>query len=82
MPRIGARETREPEGTEEPSTMMTRTTTAAVTGRSAAMRRLRRRSQAAGRPYCSTNGCTSFLEVDPVTGMATCPICGYTRRPH
>jgi hypothetical protein len=46
------------------------------------MRRLRRRSQAAGRPYCSTNGCTSFLEVDPITRIASCPICGYTRRIH
>jgi len=62
--------------------MMSRTTTASVTGRSAAMRRLRRRSQAAGRPYCSTNGCTSFLEVDVVTRIATCPICGYARRLH
>jgi hypothetical protein len=46
------------------------------------MRRLRRRSTAATRPYCRTNGCTSFLEVDPATGVATCPVCGYTRRPH
>jgi len=62
--------------------MMSRTTTAAVTGRSAAMRRLRRRSQSAGRPYCSTNGCTSFLVVDPATNVASCPICGYTRHVH
>ncbi|HYH92347.1 MAG TPA: hypothetical protein VD763_04230 [Candidatus Saccharimonadales bacterium] len=49
------------------------------------MRRLRRRASAATqahRPYCSTNGCTSFLEVDPSTGVATCPICGYVRRSH
>ena len=62
--------------------MMSRTTTASVAGRSVAMRRMRRRSYAAGRPYCSTNGCTSYLEVDPVTKIATCPICGYTRRTH
>jgi len=62
--------------------MMSRTTSASVTGRSAAMRRLRRRSAAAGRPYCNTNGCTSYLEVDPVTRIATCPICGYMRRVH
>ncbi|HEY7132960.1 MAG TPA: hypothetical protein VH440_11950 [Candidatus Limnocylindrales bacterium] len=43
---------------------------------------MRRRSQAAGRPYCSTNGCTSFLEIDPITQEATCPICGYHRRLH
>jgi hypothetical protein len=50
------------------------------------MRRMRRRTSAAGTaarpPYCSTNGCTSFLDVDPTTGTATCPICGYVRRPH
>jgi hypothetical protein len=46
------------------------------------MRRLRRRSTAAGRLYCSTNGCTSYLEVDPASRVATCPICGYTRRLH
>lgn len=56
-----------------------------MSGRATAMRRLRRRaSQAttAARPYCRTNGCTSFLEVDAVTGVAACPICGYTRRLH
>jgi hypothetical protein len=61
--------------------MMSRTTSASTAGRSAAMRRMRRRSQAAGRPYCSTNGCTSYLEIDQATGLATCPICGY-HRPH
>ena len=59
--------------------MMSRTTSASSAGRSASMRRMRRRSQAAGRPYCSTNGCTSYLEVDPATGCATCPICGFQR---
>ncbi len=62
--------------------MMTRTTSANVAGRSVAMRRLRRRSHSASRPYCSTNGCTSFLEVDPDTGIASCPICGFQRRLH
>jgi hypothetical protein len=62
--------------------MMSRTTTASAAGRSAAMRRMRRRSNAAGRPYCSTNGCTSYLEVDPAARVATCPICGYHRRLH
>jgi hypothetical protein len=46
------------------------------------MRRLRRRSATANRPYCSTNGCTSYLTLDPATGVARCEICGYTRRPH
>jgi hypothetical protein len=49
------------------------------------MRRMRRRTQTAtavNRPFCRTNGCASFLEVDPTTGVATCPICGYTLRHH
>jgi hypothetical protein len=51
--------------------------------RASAMRRQRRRSSAGStRLYCSTNGCTSFLELDPQTGVATCAICGYTRRLH
>jgi hypothetical protein len=82
MPRLtpdGACGTREPEGNTNQN-MMTRTTTASVAGRSVAMRRLRRRSHTATQPYCSTNGCTSFLVVDPTTEVATCPICGYTRR--
>ena len=58
--------------------MMTRTTTASVAGRSVAMRRMRRRSSTATRPYCSTNGCTSFLELQPERGIAVCPVCGYT----
>jgi len=70
--------------------MMTRTTTASVAGRSVAMRRMRRRTHSAhqatitatNRFYCRTNGCTSFLSVDPTNGTAHCEICGYTRRLH
>jgi hypothetical protein len=64
------------------SQMMSRTTTASVAGRSVAMRRMRRRSSTATRPYCSTNGCTSYLIVDPDTNVATCPVCGFTRHMH
>jgi hypothetical protein len=46
------------------------------------MRRMRRRTMHTTRPYCRTNGCASFLEVDPTTGTASCPICGYVLRPH
>ncbi len=49
------------------------------------MRRLRRRTSVANtgsRIFCGTNGCPSFLEVDPTTGLATCAICGFTRRTH
>jgi hypothetical protein len=34
----------------------------------------------AHRLYCRTNGCTSFLEIQPERGIAVCPVCGYTRR--
>ena len=43
------------------------------------MRRMRRRS-ISKRLYCRTNGCTSFLELHPEGGIATCPVCGYSRR--
>ncbi len=47
------------------------------------MRRMRRRASAASsatRLFCGTNGCASFLDLDPRPGSATCPICGYVRR--
>lgn len=64
--------------------MMNRSMTTSVAGRSHAMRRMRRRSQAATASdlFCRTNGCASFLELDPRTGNATCPICGLVRRVH
>jgi hypothetical protein len=68
--------------------MLSRTATTSVAGRATAMRRLRRRASATsistsgGRLYCRTNGCPSFLEIDPITGTPTCPICGYTARTH
>lgn len=69
------------------TTMMTRSTTSAVTGRASSMRRMRRRTHFASagvagetRAFCRTNGCASFLEVDPTTGRGLCPICGYTPR--
>jgi hypothetical protein len=54
--------------------------TAGFSGRASAMRRQRRRHANATRLYCATNGCTSFLVLDPETNVASCPICGYTRR--
>jgi hypothetical protein len=63
-------------------TMMSRSTQSSVTGRASAMRRLRRRASATAQFYCATNGCTSYLELDPLGGVARCPICGYTRRTH
>lgn len=72
-----------PERTKYEHTMMSRTATATYAGRASSMRRLRRRATAAhadGRPFCRTNGCPSFLELDPSTGIATCPVCGATQR--
>ena len=63
--------------------MMTRSATTTFAGRASNMRRLRRRASLAGsanRPYCRTNGCASFLEVDQAARVATCPVCGATQR--
>ena len=52
-------------------------TTAMLGTRAQAQRRLRR---AAGRRlFCSTNGCTTYLEPDADGRHATCPICGLRR---
>ena len=59
--------------------MLSRSHQSSMSGRSASMRRMRRRSLAI-RLYCRTNGCTSFLELNPEQGTATCPVCGYSRR--
>jgi hypothetical protein len=39
-----------------------------------------RRRNATGRLYCGTNGCASFLTIDPDRKVASCEVCGYTRR--
>jgi hypothetical protein len=52
----------------------------ALAARSADSRRLRRRFIADDRPYCGTNGCTTHLELDKHSGVASCPICGFRRR--
>ena len=62
--------------------MLTRATTTAVAYRASSMRRMRRRTFAANRLYCATNGCTSFLVSDETAGIAHCEICGYTRKLH
>jgi hypothetical protein len=51
---------------------------AATSQRASAMRRMRRRA-AGNTPYCTTNGCTTYLTVDAASGVATCPICGLRR---
>lgn len=52
---------------------------AATSQRAAAMRRMRRRAKS-DHLYCATNGCTTYLAVDPERHVARCPVCGYQRR--
>jgi hypothetical protein len=59
--------------------MLSRSQYSSTIGRSAAMRRLRRRVSTTPRLFCSTNGCASFLVIDVDGHEATCPICGYRR---
>ncbi|MGZ3588265.1 MAG: hypothetical protein ACXVAE_04280 [Candidatus Limnocylindrales bacterium] len=56
-----------------------------ISQRGAAMRRQQRARRAWGRNegpalYCRTNGCTTFMRLDPETAIATCPVCGASRR--
>ena len=67
-------------GKEPLSHMLSRATTNAVAYRASSMRRMRRRAFAANRYYCATNGCTSFLVIDEIGGVAYCEICGYSRK--
>lgn len=53
----------------------------AAAARSAAWRRQRRLQLGDARLYCATNGCASILALDPATGIASCAICGFRRRP-
>ena len=56
-----------------------------ISQRGAAMRRQQRARRnwhrvAGPELYCRTNGCTTFMRLDPETGVATCPVCGAARR--
>jgi hypothetical protein len=59
--------------------MLSRTYQSSIVGRSASIRRQRRRSMAL-KLYCRTNGCASILELHPEGGIASCPVCGFSRR--
>jgi transcription elongation factor Elf1 len=59
--------------------MLSRTHQSSIAGRSASIRRMRRRSQTT-RFYCRTNGCASILEIHPEGGIASCRVCGYSTR--
>lgn len=60
--------------------MLSRNLHTSVVGRSASMRRLRRRSGGTHRLLCDTNGCATLLELDLERGLASCPVCGFRRR--
>jgi hypothetical protein len=60
--------------------VLSRSATATLSFRSSAMRRQRRLSATTSQLFCRTNGCPSFMILDPATGIATCPICGLARR--
>ena len=56
-------------------------TITSISQRSASMRRLQQHQRAANaRLFCRTNGCATFMQLDSLTGVATCPICGARRR--
>ena len=59
--------------------MLSRTYHSSLAGRSASIRRMRRRNLAT-KLYCRTNGCASILELHPEGGIASCQICGYSTR--
>ena len=55
-----------------------------ISQRGAAMRRQQRTRHGGHRApppalYCRTNGCTTFMRLDPETAVATCPVCGASR---
>jgi hypothetical protein len=61
--------------------MLSRSMTATMSGRAAAVRRLRRRTvSTSGRLYCMTNGCTTYMVIDSAAGIARCPVCQAVRR--
>ena len=51
-----------------------------LASRANSSRRIRRANH--NRLYCSTNGCASFMKLNPATGVARCPVCGLERRIH
>jgi len=45
--------------------------------RASARRRIRRTGS--HRLYCSTNGCTTYMQPDTAAQTAICPVCGASR---
>jgi hypothetical protein len=74
-------EPRRPEGTIDAMISRNTTTLNSITQRQIAMRRLQHQQRSVtARLYCRTNGCTTFMNLDAPTGIASCPICGARRR--
>jgi hypothetical protein len=59
--------------------MHTRTHTSSNFNHYASARRRIRRSAANHRLYCTTNGCTTYLQSDSAGQTAICPVCGASR---
>ena len=61
--------------------MLTRSpNTPAALGQRAAAQRRHRRSAASRHLFCSTNGCPTLMDVNATGEVATCHICGNSRR--
>jgi len=59
--------------------MQTRSFNNSTFSQRASARRRLRRTTGSHRLYCTTNGCTTYLQPDLLTHTATCPICGASR---
>lgn len=59
--------------------MQTRTFNHSNFSQHASARRRIRRTAGNHRLYCTTNGCTTYLQPDPAGQTASCPICGASR---
>ena len=59
--------------------MQTRSFNSSTFSQRASARRRLRRTAGNHRLYCNTNGCTTYLQTDPLTHTVYCPICGASR---
>ncbi len=59
--------------------MQTRTFNNSNFSQRASARRRIRRTAGSHRLYCTTNGCTTYLQPEAGGQTATCPVCGASR---
>lgn len=59
--------------------MQTRSLNHSSFSQRASARRRIRRTAGSHRLYCTTNGCTTYMQPDALTHSVSCPICGATR---